>query len=79
MSAERKRLEYEYRELERRLYLISDSLPGMLVSYVDTLRRYQFNNKSYEAWYPATYGSGIRGRPMADVRIFDIEYHVYQL
>jgi PAS domain S-box-containing protein len=38
------------RRNEERLRLMADALP-VLISYVDTERRYQFNNAAYERWF----------------------------
>lgn len=38
------------RDSEERLRLLTDSLP-VLIGYIDTERRYQFNNKVYETWF----------------------------
>ncbi|BAZ70916.1 serine/threonine protein kinase and signal transduction histidine kinase with GAF and PAS/PAC sensor (plasmid) [Fischerella sp. NIES-4106] len=38
------------REREQELRLITDALPA-LISYVDTNRRYQFVNRTYEVWF----------------------------
>jgi PAS domain S-box-containing protein len=54
---ERKLAEKALRESENQLRLMADSLP-VLISYVDSEERYQFNNKAYEEWF---------GQPRADV------------
>jgi PAS domain S-box-containing protein len=46
---QRKRVEDQLRESDRRLRLIADSLPG-LIGYVDKDARFQFNNAAYEKW-----------------------------
>jgi PAS domain S-box-containing protein len=47
---ERKHAEKALRESENQLRLMADSLP-VLISYVDSEERYQFNNKAYEEWF----------------------------
>jgi PAS domain S-box-containing protein len=47
---ERKRAEKALREREEHLQLITHSLPA-LISYVDSGRRFQFNNKVHEEWF----------------------------
>ena len=42
---------------QEQLYLITNSLP-VLISYVDTNRRYRFNNRAYEDWF---------GKPLTDI------------
>jgi PAS domain S-box-containing protein len=46
----RKQAEDALHRNEEQLRLITDSLP-VLISYVDTDERYQFINKTYEAWF----------------------------
>lgn len=46
----RKQAEAALRENEEKLRLITDSLP-VLISYVDSDQRYQFNNRAYEEWF----------------------------
>ncbi len=46
----RNRAESELSKSERRLRLITDSLPA-LISYVDADQRYRFNNAAYKAWF----------------------------
>jgi PAS domain S-box-containing protein len=47
---ERKLAEKALQESESQLRLMADSLP-VLISYVDSEQRYQFNNKAYEEWF----------------------------
>ncbi|MFW5996543.1 MAG: PAS domain-containing sensor histidine kinase [Lentisphaeria bacterium] len=47
---ESERAKRELRNNEKQLRLITDSVP-ILISYVDTEERYQFNNKQYEEWF----------------------------
>jgi PAS domain S-box-containing protein len=46
----RKRTESELVKSEQRLRLITNALP-VLISYVDTDLRYQFNNEAYRVWF----------------------------
>jgi PAS domain S-box-containing protein len=50
---------------EHELRLITDSLP-VLISYVDTAKRYQFNNRTHEEWFHKPYGS-LEGKQMWEV------------
>ncbi|MGK0240887.1 MAG: two-component system cell cycle sensor histidine kinase/response regulator CckA [Candidatus Pelagisphaera sp.] len=43
---------------EKRVHSIADSIP-ILISYVDTDHRFQFNNKTYEEWFGAEPGAFI--------------------
>ena len=47
---ERKRAEEALQESEEQLRLVTDALP-ILISYVDSEQRYQFNNRGYEQWF----------------------------
>ncbi|MBM3299171.1 MAG: PAS domain S-box protein, partial [Deltaproteobacteria bacterium] len=53
------------RESEEKLRIIADSLP-VLISYVDSEQRYQFNNKTYELWHQHK-AKEIRGKRVRDV------------
>ncbi len=46
----RARAEEAVREAARELRLLTDALP-VLIAYVDSDRRYRFNNKAYEDWF----------------------------
>lgn len=48
--AERRRSEEAVRESEEQLRLMADSIPA-LIMYVDTDRRYQFNNALFAEWF----------------------------
>jgi diguanylate cyclase (GGDEF)-like protein/PAS domain S-box-containing protein len=48
--AERKHVEQALRESEERLRTIADNLP-VLIGYVDSEKRYQFVNKTYQDWF----------------------------
>src|SRR3954469_21689003 len=61
--ATRRKYESALRESEERLRIITDNVPA-LVAYVDSERRYGFNNRAYEDWF------GLRkvsGRTMREV------------
>lgn len=60
-----KRAEERLRESEQRLRLMADALP-VLIAYVGSDRRYQFNNAAYEQWFglPA---DACQGRHMREV------------
>ena len=45
-----KRADDALRASERRLRVVTDSVPA-LISYVDRDRRYRFNNRAYEEWF----------------------------
>jgi len=47
---ERSRSAAALRESERRLRLITDAMPA-LISYISAERRYEFANKTFEAWF----------------------------
>ena len=49
----------------RQLKLIVDAIPA-LVSYVDDLGRYQFNNKAYEDWFGHS-AEALRGRHLKEL------------
>ena len=50
---------------ERRLKLITDSLP-VLIGYLDTSERYQFANQAYEAWFNQK-PEELLGRPVREI------------
>ncbi|MDX1991071.1 MAG: ATP-binding protein [bacterium] len=50
---------------EHELRLITDSLP-VLISYVDTAKRYQFNNRTHEEWFHQPSDS-LQGKQMWEV------------
>ena len=62
---ENARLYEKLQENQGQLRLITDSLP-VLVSYVNSQERYQFNNKTYYEWFGTEIGE-ITGRTMRDV------------
>ncbi|MBP1807608.1 PAS domain S-box-containing protein [Rubellimicrobium aerolatum] len=50
-ATERTRAETALADREQELRTLTDALP-VLVSYIDAERRYRFNNKIYETWFP---------------------------
>jgi len=48
--SDRKRDEQKLQESQQRLQLMADALP-VLIAYIDTEERYQFNNAAYEKWF----------------------------
>jgi len=62
---ERRRAERQVRESERRVRLLTDSLP-LLVSFVDRDERYVFANPAYETWFGAPL-SEIKGHTVREV------------
>ena len=60
---ERKQAEEALRDNEEQLRLITDSLP-VVISYLDSQRRYRFNNRVFEQWFETRrdkiYGKHIR-------------------
>lgn len=63
--AERERAEEALRESEERLRTIADNLP-VLIGYVDAEERYQFINRTYEAWFGGP-ASHYLGRTLRDI------------
>jgi len=61
----RNRAERQFAQSERRLHVITDSLP-VLIAYVDRDQRYVFNNRAYEARFGAQPGS-LLGRRIREV------------
>jgi two-component system cell cycle sensor histidine kinase/response regulator CckA len=61
----RRQIQEALRESEEKLRLITDALPA-LISYVDTERRFRFNNQTYQRWFgiPA---EDIHGKRMKDL------------
>ena len=53
------------RESEKRLRLITNSLPA-LIAYVDSKQRYQFNNDAYVSWFGITPANAL-GRTVKEV------------
>jgi len=61
----RNRAERQFAQSERRLHMITDSLP-VLIAYVDRDQRYVFNNRAYEVRFGADPES-MRGRTIREV------------
>ncbi len=61
----RNRAERQFAQSERRLHMITDSLP-VLIAYVDRNERYVFNNRAYEARFGVD-SAGMQGRQMSEV------------
>lgn len=61
----RKRTEESLEKSEQQMRLMTDTLP-MLIAYIDTERRYRFNNSAYEQWFGIP-RERIQGRTMEDV------------
>jgi len=61
----RRSAEESLRQSENRLRLITDSLP-VLIAYIDSTQRYQFNNKAYVDWFGVT-PAGALGRTVREV------------
>ena len=53
------------RQSEKRLRLITNSLP-VLIAYIDSTQRYQFNNKAYLDWFGVA-PAGALGRTVREV------------
>lgn len=62
---ERRRAERKLHESERRVRLITDTLP-VLVSFIDREERYGFVNAAYETWF-GTPPAAVRGRTVREV------------
>jgi PAS domain S-box-containing protein len=61
------------RQSELRLRLIADALP-VLISYIDTTSRYQFNNATYERWFgiPAAECQGRHVREVVGAAVYGL-------
>ena len=62
---ERKQAEEALRESEEQLRLVTDALP-VCIAYTDSEQRYQFNNKTYEAWFGRS-RTELKGRHIKEV------------
>ncbi|MBW4621154.1 MAG: PAS domain S-box protein [Cyanosarcina radialis HA8281-LM2] len=62
---DRKQAEADLREREKELRLVTDAVPA-LISFIDTQRRYRFNNRGYEEWFGHSAAS-VYGRTLWDV------------
>ncbi|HYH46411.1 MAG TPA: PAS domain-containing protein, partial [Thermoanaerobaculia bacterium] len=62
---ERKLAEEALRQSERQLRLVTDAVPA-LIAYVDSERRYRFNNRAYVDWFGPE-AAEIRGKHLVEV------------